>query len=261
MDSTNMRTQWDEMARRNAFYSISSAAKYQDVSQVDVELFWQEGRQQVDLFLRAAGLAQPTQGTMVEIGCGLGRMTHRFSEIFRHVYAIDVSPEMVQRARALWPGLDNVDFVVGNGIDLQPITSSSIEFVFSFLVLQHVAQPDVVYGYIRECSRVLVPNGLAFLQFRTTAAPSVRYRLMRVLSHWACMILRGLGRLRRSLRRNEGPQSLEQHFAHSYKAWRGCSVEPQMVEHLTAEVGLTIESVTGLGSQYTFYRLRKKPKV
>ena len=45
----------------------------------------------------------------VEIGCGAGRITKQLSNYFHHVYAVDVSPDMIGRAR-LNVNPDKVDF-------------------------------------------------------------------------------------------------------------------------------------------------------
>src|SRR5262245_47772628 len=56
------------------------------------------------------GLAETQRLKMLEIDCGIGRMTHRFSELFQDVIATDVSQEMIERARFRWGRLANVRF-------------------------------------------------------------------------------------------------------------------------------------------------------
>jgi ubiquinone/menaquinone biosynthesis C-methylase UbiE len=60
----------------------------------------------------------------------------------------------------------NIEWILGNGQDLQQIPDEAIDFVFSFWVLQHVPEPSIVLNYIREAERVMKRNGTAFLQFR-----------------------------------------------------------------------------------------------
>src|SRR5262249_2182681 len=57
------------------------------------------GRSELEsLFGRLGG--DPRGGTCVEVGCGSGRMTGALAERFDRVIALDVSPAMVERARA-----------------------------------------------------------------------------------------------------------------------------------------------------------------
>ena len=183
-----MRDQWDAMARRNAFYGVVSWPEFQALDQVDREKFWETGRKEADLFLSRLNLADTASWSMVEIGCGLGRMTQRFAERFGRVHAVDVSPEMLGRARSQWSHLQNVEFILGHGNDFPGVADRSMDFVFSFIVLQHVPDPQIVKDYLRETARVLKPGGLAYLQFRTDVQTfpqhqSLFFRAYRALTH------------------------------------------------------------------------------
>lgn len=265
-----MRTQWNEIATRNAFYGVVSWPEFETLDQVDQEKFWTTGRESVDRFLDRLSLGDTRTQVMVEIGCGLGRMTHRFAERFGRVYAVDVSPEMIKRASAQWAGLPNVTFILGSGNDLPGIADGSIDFVFSYIVLQHVPHPQIVKDYLRETARVLKPGGLAHLQFRTEVErppkpespkpESMTFRALRALANPR----RALGTAIRRLRvpgvpwRDYSPPVLRT-LAHEFgrfESWRGCALSAEEAAAYMASRGLSIEQVTGLGTQYTFYTLR-----
>lgn len=110
----NIQKQWDHLAQQNPFYSIASWDEFQKLEQVNLELFWRSGSEDVDRFIEKIGLVDTQHLDMLELGCGIGRMTHRFSELFRYVYAIDVSSEMLKLARKYWGHLRNVEFILGN---------------------------------------------------------------------------------------------------------------------------------------------------
>ncbi len=101
---------------------------------------------------------------MLEIGCGIGRMTRMLAEQAGSVLALDVSPEMVERARAYNPGLANVDWVVSDGRSLDGIDQATVDCCLSYVVFQHIPDPEVTLGYVREIGRVLKPGGWAALQ-------------------------------------------------------------------------------------------------
>lgn len=261
-----MRDQWDAMAKRNAFYGVVSWPEFQALDQVDREKFWETGRREVDLFLERIQLGDTRAWSMVEIGCGLGRMTQRFAERFGRVYAVDVSPEMLGRARAQWGHLRNAEFILGHGNDLPGIPDRSIDFVFSFIVLQHVPQPEIVKDYLREAARVLKPGGLAYLQFRTDVQTfpqhqSFAFRAFRAVTHPRRATRTLVSRLRARLFPSQpaGTSSnwtLADEFGR-FESWRGCALPAEEVEPFASSLGLRTEKVDGRGTQYTFYTFRR----
>ncbi len=262
-----MREQWDAIASRNAFYGVVSWPEFQALDQVDREKFWETGRREVDTFLSRLNLGDTQSWSMVEIGCGLGRMTHRFAERFGRVYSVDVSPEMLKRAGAQWARLANVEFILGHGNDLPGIADRSIDFVFSYIVLQHVPEPTIVKDYLRETARVLKPGGLAYLQFRTDVLaprytpPSIAFRAFRAATHPRRALRTAITRLRALVfpsRANKPPLDwkLADDFGR-FESWRGCALRAEEVEPFAASLGLRTEHVTGVGTQYTFYTFRR----
>jgi ubiquinone/menaquinone biosynthesis C-methylase UbiE len=196
----------------------------------------------------------------------MGRMTHYFAKRFMHIYALDVSEEMIHNARGYWGKLMNVSFIVGNGSDLQPIPNNKVDFVFSFYVLNHVVHPNIVLNYIRETARVLKPKGLALLHFRIPPdyplwKKSVMQRVM--------LLLRGFKTkdpkvfwwnegIKRKIR--EYQTSLPAGF-NEFESWRGCEVPWEEVVQTSKESGLRIintDSALAANTQFVFVLLRKK---
>ncbi|MCC5877461.1 MAG: class I SAM-dependent methyltransferase [Candidatus Sumerlaeia bacterium] len=106
------------------------------------------------------------EGVLVEIGCGAGRMTRHFAEMFSSIIALDISEKMIDLARQYNPDLPHVEFRAGNGVDLHPLPDSSADFVISYIVFQHIPLPEVIHGYISEGLRVLKPGGRFRFQAR-----------------------------------------------------------------------------------------------
>lgn len=96
----------------------------------------------------------------LEIGCGAGRITKPLSRDFQRVYAVDVSDEMVRRARAA--AGPNVEFFLTDGLRL-PRADESVTAVFSTHVLQHLDDAETGYAYFREILRVLETGGTAMV--------------------------------------------------------------------------------------------------
>lgn len=153
-----MREQWDRFAREDPMYFIDAVRE--DWTEAE---FLEAGRRTVGGLLEFAG-EEIAHGTVLEIGCGIGRHSAALAERFEQVEAVDISPEMIERARAL-VAVPNVRFSTVSGSDLRDFGDDSFDLVVSFLVLQHIASEDVIASYLREIARVL--RGHTLLQFDT----------------------------------------------------------------------------------------------
>jgi len=230
-----MREFWDQKARENATYYISS---YRDYDRQDEAEFWSWGERLADRFLEESGLTFTGSERVLEIGCGIGRMTRPLAQRFREVVGLDVSEEMVRRAREALDRFPNARAEVVNGIDLAGLSDASFDFVFSYLVLQHVPDPGIVRGYLREIGRVLAPGGAFHVQVNGEAAPARRSLASRMRARLA-RTLHALAPRARS-----GPRGLDS------PAWRGCRVPLPVAREFCRDAGLTLDRTSGEGTQY-----------
>ena len=106
-------------------------------------------------------------------------MTGDLAGRFERVVAVDVSPLMVERARAA-VGAQNVEFRVVSGDRLAGIDDASADVVLCYLVLQHLPRRSLVEDYLGEFARVLKPGGEAFVQL-PVFEPRVRALLWRAV--------------------------------------------------------------------------------
>jgi SAM-dependent methyltransferase len=150
------RAWWNSAAREDASWYIATAS----------DPFFERGRRDADELIAFCGLQPSRDKTLLEIGAGAGRMTHRFAELYGRVIALDVSDEMLTLGRGNLAGVGNVEWVLGSGADLAGIPDRSIDDVFSYITLQHVPTSAAVLGYLEEAGRVLRPGGLGALQVR-----------------------------------------------------------------------------------------------
>src|SRR5438309_2862040 len=169
-----MRRDWNDRARKNAFHYIASWREEWDLAS-----FLASGEEDylrfVDPVLKRCGI--PTTGkVMAELGCGAGRMTPSFARRYDRVLALDLSEEMLRRAREIHSQTNNVLWLRSSGTDLACLANDSTDFFFSYLVLQHFPTQDLVLSYIREMLRVLRPGGGFLFQFNGSHKPTMNTR-------------------------------------------------------------------------------------
>jgi len=175
-----MREDWDRRARENARHYIATGQE-----QWSDEEFYGSGeatvREQIlnDLTNICQG-KDPKDMTVLEIGCGTGRVTRALANLFGAVYGVDISAEMVSQARKGLAGLPNVHIHRNNGRDLcvlrrrwwSPFAAKlQFDFAFSFIVFQHIASTAIIESYVRDVNRMLRPGAL--FKFQVQGSPSV----------------------------------------------------------------------------------------
>lgn len=96
---------------------------------------------------------------VLEIGCGTGKNTEWLAEHAESVTALDLSPEMLARAKARVKA-GHVTFLEHDIQRAWPVEDESFNAVVGNLVLEHVSNIRVVF---EEAQRVLRANGTLFL--------------------------------------------------------------------------------------------------
>lgn len=233
-----MRRDWDERARKNAFHYIASWRR-----EWDLESFLASGGEDVEKLvtpiLSRCGL--PLGGrAMIELGCGAGRMTHRFARCFERVYAFDVSREMLRRAVEIHRGQGNVLWMLSNGSSFSCIPSSSVDFVFSYLVLQHLPSEDLVFQYVREMLRVLRGGGVFLFQFNGGMEATMNWRGQLA---WGIVDTLWSARMARLSRAIAAVFGLDPSVAG--RSWRGAAVEGQRVARVVRDARGKILELSG----------------
>ncbi len=99
-------------------------------------------------------------GPVYDIGCGPGHVARYLHETGVDVTGVDLSPEMVEQARQLNPGLK---FKVGNMAKLD-LAENFLAGIVAFYSIIHIPRPQVV-SVLQEFSRVLRPGGWLLLAF------------------------------------------------------------------------------------------------
>ena len=179
-------------------------------------------------------------GTCVEIGCGVGRVTSALARSFDRVVAVDVSAEMLERARVASPA--NVEFRQVDG-PVIPLADGEANAVFSCHVLQHLESRAALRAYLAEAHRVLRPGGTAMLHL--TIVSRTRSRL------WRAKEEARLWWSRRRLRRGE------QHTAVRMRVYRAEDAFHMLAEAGFAQVEMRAFDVRSNGYRHHFFLGRR----
>ena len=116
-----------------------------------------------DDFARALSLNHMQTGrdrTVVEIGCGVGRISAALAERFGQVIGVDAASKLIDEAQRR-NECDNVSFEVCDGVHLRPTGASQCDTVFSFEVLYLLNRPTLTSYFIDTFA--LLRNGGEFV--------------------------------------------------------------------------------------------------
>lgn len=121
----------------------------------------------VDAALASTGM--PEGAEVLEVGSSFGQMTFLLAERFRHVTAVDLSPDAVAltRRRAERYRVDNLTVETADAERL-PFEDASFDAAFSWSVLRYVPDPQRA---LSEMFRVLRPSGRLAVDFPNKYCP------------------------------------------------------------------------------------------
>lgn len=98
---------------------------------------------------------------VLDAGCGPGRIAAHLSELGLNVFGIDLSPKMIEAARAEHPQLQ---FDVGSMFEVD-LPTDSVDGIVGWYSIIHTP-PEQLPAIFEELGRVLVDKGLLLLAFQ-----------------------------------------------------------------------------------------------
>jgi SAM-dependent methyltransferase len=146
---------------------------------------------------------------------------------------------MLELARRHCEGVKNVEFLLGDGISLRGIADASADACVSHVVFQHIPDPEVTLGYIREIGRVLRRGGWSSFQVSNDRWIHRRRTGREGFGIW----------LRAKLRR--GPRGQADPF------WLGSAIDLDDVRGAAQDGGMAVERISGEGTQMCFVLTRR----
>jgi len=193
--------------------------------------FFASGVREIDTVFRwldQRGIDTASEGTAIDFGCGVGRLTRALGQRFQRAVGVDCSESMVRRAK-MGCHKANAEFIVNTSDDLAAFPSGTFDFGLTLIVLQHIPPPGAT-NYLRELLRLLKPDGILVFQVPTDYLKPRLDALSRIKLGWRS--LRAAVALRTRLRRLLKSDSDGQQDARVVRMF--CIPEKELVELIAA---------------------------
>ena len=229
-----MRADWEARAATSPHWFVDARTPFDHPDQTE---FVRRGEADLRRALEVTGYRFRGSEAVLELGCGMGRMTGAIAARSRRVVGIDISEGMLAFARKAIEGSDNVALVRTDGVSLRPLASGSFDLVLCNAVYQHLPSMDVIESYTKEIARVLKPEGRALVGLQNWALSP--YRWLRAAAAWI-VDYRGFRRL--------GVYS---------KTFLGVRLTEQQVRELFGRAGLDVEGYRRLPDRRAWVTARR----
>jgi trans-aconitate methyltransferase len=194
---------WEELAQTDPLWAICTDPAKQN-KQWSRDEFFTTGKNEMGVVLKCVaglGVSIDEKAPALDFGCGVGRLTRAMAGHFDECWGVDISTTMITLAKEYNRDLPQCRFLVNDQDTLEALRGSYFGFVYSSIVLQHMAEP-YIRRYLAELVRVLRPDGVLVFQLPDSMRGSTFSRIR------ARMALRA--RLK-SVFEKHGPHGMEMH--------------------------------------------------
>jgi 2-polyprenyl-3-methyl-5-hydroxy-6-metoxy-1,4-benzoquinol methylase len=142
---------------RNWMPESEADARMQIITYEDEERFEETGRGELERL-------HPyftEDSTVLDLGCGIGRIAKYVGPQCATLWAVDASPRMLELARRRLSGQANVRYALCADTRVPDVPDGSVDFVYSIIVLQHL-EKEHAFLLVEDVVRMLRPGGRAF---------------------------------------------------------------------------------------------------
>lgn len=169
MGTLNTDNAWRRFGKKNPYYGVLTDDKYLDenITEQNLDEFFFTGTKYVDnLFRKIHNKIDKDfkPNTVLDFGCGTGRLVIPFAKRSESVVGLDVSKDMlaIAQSNAKKHNLNNIRFCISDD-KLSEISDQKFDLINSFIVFQHI---NVKRGekLIQLLLNKLNDNGICALQ-------------------------------------------------------------------------------------------------
>lgn len=152
---------WERLAQKNPRYYINS----DQGRGITEEEFRKSGESAYEKLIAQDKLLNGRE-SILDFGCGTGRLTEFMTKDFNKVIGVDISATMIAQAKARLKDLKNVELFEIDGASI-PLPGRSVDIVFAYLVFQHIKERNMVENAFGEIFRVLAEAGILKVLLRS----------------------------------------------------------------------------------------------
>ena len=178
--SRQMREEWDRRAREDAFFYAGFGRRQQRAEEFLTSAA--DTIRKIEGELARLPPGSPHSRRALEIGCGPGRLMLQLSRNFGEIHGVDVSGEMIALASENLKHTPRAHVHATSGSDLAIFHDEYFDFVYSYIVFQHIPDRAIILNYLRESRRVLKTGGVLCCQLR--GAPPLPSEIQRETATW-----------------------------------------------------------------------------
>src|SRR5258708_6004617 len=142
-----MREDWNRRAKDDANYYVGFGRQRQSEEEFLASAGEIVPRLEAEFFRLPA--APSKERRALDIGCGPGRLMIPMSRHFGEIHGVDISDEMVKLAGHKLAGIPSAHAHVNSGSDLSLFGDGYFDFVYSWIVFQHIPSQNIVRNYLR----------------------------------------------------------------------------------------------------------------
>lgn len=102
--------------------------------------------------------------TVLDLGCGIGRVARYVAPECALLWAVDASQRMLDMAAHRLRDLTNVRYAHCHDVTFADVPTGSVDMAYSLLVLQHLEREDA-FLLLEELRRVIRPTGTVILTY------------------------------------------------------------------------------------------------
>ena len=212
-----MRAEWNRRAKQDAHFYAGFGRRNQEAQD-----FLASAQEFMSQFEAEFPRLPPNVAARraLEIGCGPGRLMMALSPHFGEIHGVDISDEMLELARRNLQCVPHGHVHRTSGSDLALFPEENFDFVYSYLVFQHIPSQEVVLNYLREAQRVLKAGGVLCCQVR-------------------------------------GVAPLASEMSRETDTWTGCHFNAGEIAQFSREEAFPLVAISGLDTQYLWTTFRK----
>ena len=150
---------------RDSAHNLGPRMMDQGIHTRDWDRAIQSGAREVQQCIDRTGMPTGASLSVLEIGCGIGRLTFALAKHYGYVLGMDVSEHFLERACDHKRRFDyeNVEFELADGQQIRPAVDRAWDVIFSCEVFHHI-EPETLARYCHDAYRLLRPGGTFVFQ-------------------------------------------------------------------------------------------------